>query len=82
MYICRNKLVYYHIVKDFERIYFSLLKYKNNYTKWRGKLIHIRMKIAKTCRQVVEIYRFSIDFHDLSIYFRGFCRINVFLYNQ
>ncbi len=34
MYICRNKLVYYHIVKDFERIYFSLLKYKNNYTKW------------------------------------------------
>ena len=37
MYICRNKLVYYHIVKDFERIYFSLLKYKNNYTKWREK---------------------------------------------
>lgn len=48
MYICRNKLVYYHIVKDFERIYFSLQKYKNNYTKWRErKLIHIRMKIAK-----------------------------------
>jgi len=22
---------------DFGRIYFSLLKYKNNYTKWRGK---------------------------------------------
>lgn len=39
MYICRNKLVYYHIVKDFERIYFSLLKCKNNYTKW-GKLHH------------------------------------------
>ena len=35
MYICRNKLVYYHIVKDFERIYFSLLKYKNNYTIFR-----------------------------------------------
>ena len=34
MYICRNKLVYYHIVKDFGRIYFSLLKCKNSYTKW------------------------------------------------
>ena len=30
----------------------------------------------------MEIYRFSIDFHDLSIQFGGFCRINVFLYNQ
>ena len=50
MYICRNKLVYYHIVKDFGRIYFSLLKCKNSYSKWRGKLIHIRIKIAKTCR--------------------------------
>lgn len=47
MYICRNKLVYYHIVKDFGRIYFSLLKCKNSYSKWRGKLIHIRIKIAK-----------------------------------
>ena len=37
MYICRNKLVYYHIVKDFGRIYFSLLKCKNSYTKW-GKV--------------------------------------------
>ena len=37
-------------VKDFGRIYFSLLKCKNSYSKWRGKLIHIRIKIAKTCR--------------------------------
>ena len=46
MYICRNKLVYYHIVKDFERIYFSLLKYKNNYTKW-SKADTIRWPILK-----------------------------------
>ena len=32
------------------RIYFSLLKCKNSYSKWRGKLIHIKIKIAKTCQ--------------------------------
>ena len=46
MYICRNKLVYYHIVKDFERIYFSLLKCKNSYTKW-SKVDNIRWPILK-----------------------------------
>lgn len=46
MYICRNKLVYYNIVKDFERIYFSLLKCKNSYTKW-SKVDTIRWPILK-----------------------------------
>ena len=46
MYICRNKLVYYHIIKDFGKIYFSLLKCKNSYTKW-SKVDTIRWPILK-----------------------------------